>query len=53
LWAIHFINKKKRMGLKFADKEYQWFNLAYGLRYSDDPFSADNVALEKTYKFYY
>ena len=52
-WAIHFINKKKRMGLKRADKEFQWFNLSFGLRYSDDPYSPENIEIEKTYKFYW
>lgn len=52
-WAIDYLSKSKRTSKKLAQKELQWFNLTYGLKYSDDPFSEANRELGKTYKSYW
>lgn len=52
-WAIEYLSKARHVSKKWADRELQWFNLSHGLKYSDNPFSEENIKLEKTYKFYW
>jgi hypothetical protein len=52
-WFIEYLSKKLRIGRALADKEFQWFNVSFGLKYLDNPFSDENIELKKSYKFYW